>query len=373
MFSTSLKKILFSLFFFGFGSTLLFISCKNDDTSPSNDTEVLLRAQLRNIYENEVIGLNTDFVQATTILEQVAKTFQNEVNSQNLEQAREQWRNVQLIWKRLELYDLGDVANSFVAFEINRWPTNPTRIENNIIGTEPLNESFIASQGSSSKGISGIEYLLFPSEENQDILTLFSGENANRRTQYLVAMTENLSIKAVELNNIWEAYSPTFTTALENGINGGQNQVANAMITLIEEIILSKLGRALGDANGGTIAIDELEAFRSAFSKSIIQQHLIALERCYSGNFSSTTSTTGFDDFLMRLDQAVLAERIEDQFAACQTALNGISGSIADALQTNSTSTMALRTAFRDLLVLIKVDMANTLGVTVTFNDNDGD
>ncbi|WP_394749896.1 imelysin family protein [Spongiimicrobium salis] len=353
---------------------LLFLAnCKSDDNSSNlNDTEALLRDQLTNVFSNEIVSLNANFMERASTLQEAAEAFQRESTLQNLENAQEQWRNLQLVWKQLELYDLGDVGNSFIAFEINRWPSNTSRIEDNITGTTELNEAFIASIGSSSKGISGVEYLLFPSEEGQDILGSFTGSNGDRRLQYLVAMTQNLTTKTSELNDLWNTFSPTFTTALESNISGSQNQLANAMISLLEEIIVSKLGRALGDNNGGTIITSQLEAFRSTFSKEIIRQHLTALQRTYQGEFGAA-STIGFDDFILRLEQQALDQRIQDQFTVCRNALDRISGSLAAELETNPDAVAAVRTAFRDLLVLIRVDMSNLLGIVVTFNDSDGD
>jgi predicted lipoprotein len=145
------------------------------------------------------------------------------------------------------------------------------------------------------------------------------------------------------------------------------------MVTLIEEIIISKLGNPLGDSNGGMIEPDRLEAHRSNYSKEIIQQHLIATHRCYRGEFAMTPFRVGFDDFLVLIGSESLSLRIEAQFSDCQDKLDAIEGSIEDEIVTHPEGVIDLKNSFRDLLVLLKVDMANVLGSTITFNDNDGD
>ena len=67
------------------------------------------------------------------------------------------------------------------------------------------------------------------------------------------------------------------------------------------------------------------------------------------------------------------AIKISDQFTECQKQLDAIEGTLEDEIITNPEAVVALKDSFRDLLVLIKVDMANVLGSTITFNDNDGD
>lgn len=370
-----IKRISITTFLSGIIISSLCISCEKNRTSESVDTIQHRRsAQLANMNTNEIVVLTKMFIEETDLLQQSTAIFKQSTTSENLNTIKELWKSSQLIWKRLELYDLGAIANTFIYSEINRWPSNETFINNNISGIEIIDKAFINSLGSSSKGISAIEYLLFSSSDDRSVLdTFLTSENAERRRTYLVALTNNLHDKSLELNNHWKNYEVAFTSSLENGISGTQNQVINAMITLIEEIIISKLGSALGDTNGGIIEAERLEGYHSKFSKEIIEQHLMALERCYHGDFTQTPSSIGFDDFLILLERDALASQIIDQFALCKKELAKIEGSLEDEIINNPDVVVALKDTFRDLLIVIKVDMANTLGVTITFNDNDGD
>ncbi|MRI02186.1 hypothetical protein GH721_16700 [Kriegella sp. EG-1] len=355
-------------------SLTVFISCNEDEQAAySSEVEYYKYNQLTNIYDNEIAPLNVSFVKETETLEILVKAFKSDVTITNLNAVQEQWKAIQKVWKQLELYDLGEVANSFVAFEINRWPTDPERIEENIASDEVLDAEFIASIGSSSKGISGLEYVLFGTDNNVDLESFTTMDNADRRLSYLVAMSENLVVKSNQLQGLWENNKDVFVGGLENGISGTQNQVINAMVTLIEEIIISKLGIPLGDNNGGVIEPDRLEAYRSETSKDIIQQHLIALKRAYEGDFTQSPFRVGFDDFLVLIGSEEFSISIHDQFVICQEKIDAINGSLVSEIETNPAAVLDLKNAFRDLLVLIKVDMANILGSTITFNDNDGD
>ena len=357
-------------------TVLLFLwSCNSDGISESEyQIQYTRTAQLENIYENEIIVLSNDFVLSTGLLETSIQNFKTATTLENLINVQENWIAALKIWKQLELYNLGAVENSFIHFEINRWATNTSNIDDNIEGNETLDAAFIASKGSSSKGLSALEYLLFSSEENQEVVNSFTSEiNFERKLDYLVALSINLKTKSQDLLSIWQDEKTSFISSIENGITGSQNQLTNAMINLIEEIIISKLGNPLGDKTGGIINIDALEATRSKTSIIIIQEHLNALKKCYTGQLLENDINWGFDNYLSLIEKNDLNASIIAAFAACQTKIDVITTPLVLELETTPENVTNLQDAFRDLLVLIKIDLSNAIGATVTLSDNDGD
>lgn len=356
-------------------STSVFISCKDAVISEDEyQIQHFREAQLKNIFTNEIVTLSDNFITKTTDLVTSVESFQHTKSIEKLREAQEKWLAMLKVWKRLELYNLGAVEDSFIHFEINRWETNINNINSYVNGSETINEAFIASKGSSSKGISAIEYLLFSSEANTRILQTFTTDaNYQRRLQYLVALAENLQTKATELKALWVADEQNFISSLESGISGSQNQLTNAMIVLIEEIVISKLGNPLGNSNGGTVNPAILEAHRSATSLTIIQEHLNALKRCYLGSFRDDVIRWGYDDYLRLIGNEDLNNKVLEAFENCQEKINVISNPLKTEIVENTQKVTELRQSFNDLLVLIKVDLANTIGTTVTISDNDGD
>jgi predicted lipoprotein len=145
------------------------------------------------------------------------------------------------------------------------------------------------------------------------------------------------------------------------------------MITLIEEIIISKLGKPLGEYEDGRIDFERLEAYRSQTSLLIIQEHLTALKRCYTGSFLQNGITCGFGNYLKLIDREDFDVRIIGAFKNCQNKMDAIKSTLHQELINNPENVTNLQDAFRALLVLIRVDMAAAIGATVTLNDNDGD
>lgn len=355
--------------------TILFtVSCEKEGSVGYNsEVQRHKKAQLENIFDNEISRLNSEFIAETTELNTIVAAFKQETTVPNLIATQIQWLEMVKVWKQMELYNIGDISASFLHSEISRWPTNEKFINDFIDETEIIDEAFIASKGSSSKGISALEFFLF-SENNETVVSSFTSDNNfEKRMDYLVAVAQNLKTKSQELSQLWTNYKPVFISSLENGVDGSQNQVINEMVALLEEIIVYKLGKPLGDTNGGTIDLDELEAAKSGVSLKIIQQHLTSLKRCYKGDFAQTPFRVGFDDFLILIGSEDFSIKIADQFAVCQSQLDSIEGSLKDEILSNPEAVISLKNSFTDLLVLIKVDMANVLGSTITFNDNDGD
>lgn len=369
------KKIFLAIPVLFISSLLLFMSCNNEGISESEyQIEYTRTAQLKNTYENEIIVLATTFIQKTSLLKTSIVNFKNNTSISNLTIAKENWLEVLKTWKQLELYNLSAVENSFIHFEINRWETNTDNINKFIDGNEVINEAFIAPKGSSSKGISALEYLLFSSDDNQNVLNSFTIDtNYDRRLDYILALSENLYLKSNELFSLWENDKVSFISSIENGISGSQNQLTNAMINLIEEVIISKLGNPLGDNSGGVLKIDALEAARSKSSLLIIKEHLTALKRCYTGAFIDNDIQWGFDNYLKLISREDLDINILDAFNECQIKIDNITNALSVELLENTKSITDLQESFRDLLILVKVDLSNAIGATVTLNDNDGD
>jgi len=354
---------------------LLCIHC--DDRGITEDTYLIgyqRTQQLENVYVNEILPLSTAFVLKTGQLATAIATFKTTTTVDHLTIVRTRWIEALKVWKRLELYNLGTVEDRFIHYEINRWATNTVLINNYITGTDGIDESFIRSKGSSSKGISAMEYLLFSDEDTDKVMASFTQQaNHTRRIKYLLALSNDLHTKATELKNIWVQDKEQFINAIENGTSGSQNQLTNALISLLEEIIIKKLGNPLGNNSGGTVAISELEAYRSETSLAILQEHLIALKRCYFGDFKEDSIKWGYDNYLLLIGNEHLTIRVLDVFNELDALLTSFEGSLKNELVSNPTNIVKLRKKFTDLLVLIKVDLANTIGATVTISDNDGD
>ena len=141
--------------------------------------------------------------------------------------------------------------------------------------------------------------------------------------------------------------------------------LTNGMAALVENIYMTKVDRPFWTVKFAEGNITEFEAWRSQSSKALILANLTSLESIYKH---------GLYDYLDHLNISVnapLATRLSQQFSQVKASLL----SIPKALEVNSTDYFkqhkTIIKEIRQLLVLIKVETANHLGVTIISADGD--
>jgi hypothetical protein len=386
------KSILFGLVVVG-----LFVGCSRGSEQspttavdlPATDTPIPSptddgfdrRAMLENITNQVIVPAHEAFVVTLVELETAVEAFTADPNAESLDAVQEAWLAANLSRMALLPFRIGLVDDSLLHSRLDKRPPRTIFVDETIIaGTEPITNDYLASIGSTSVGLGVMEYLIFEPTAGDDIvLTAFTNaENADRRRELLLALAQNLHQRGAELSLVWSAegdnYAQSFIDADMDGgeLQGSMNMLVNQMIADCEEIISSRLGKPAGKRTNGTIRPDLAEAIYSEASLLRIIATVEALQITFNGG-----EGLGFDDYLDYLDAAYegepLSMAINARFETSLAALNGIDGTLESAVQTNLPQVDAAIEELRALLVLLKVDMPNHLGVTLTFNDNDGD
>ena len=310
----------------------------------------------------------TAFETASNSLKNEVINFNSNLDATSLQSLQQKWIEVSLLWEKTEVYKISDYNDSFLYFRIHRWPIDTARVENKINTATLIDQAYIESQGSSLIGLSAMEYLLF---ENDESIIINQFQNANRQ-KYLEALAQNIYSNASESKNIWISGEPTFKNSLESAISGTQNQLANAMVSQVDEIIKARLEKAIGD-NSIPASKELLEAYRSEISLDLIKSVFSEIEKCYTGNYSST-SGVGFDDCIIQMNKEDLNNNILNAITEVNNQLNAMSNqSLSYYIENDIQTVENLRLALREVLILMKADMTSILSITVTISDNDGD
>ncbi|MEM8887206.1 MAG: imelysin family protein, partial [Bacteroidota bacterium] len=222
----------------------LLLSCEDKEQKLLD----LRASQLENISEFGATPLHDEFQKASEELATKVEAFTQAPDLNQLQAVREQWKSVGQLFKRCELYDIGEVNSSFIHYRIHRWPTNEGRMEDSLAASSALTMEKVSNLGSSLVGLASLEYLLFENDADQ---TLEQFQASPRRLEYLLLCSQYLSNQAAELNKIWKSYSPTYVTSLQSAIIGGQNQSINSLVSFMEETSKTRLGKAMGEDDGG--------------------------------------------------------------------------------------------------------------------------
>lgn len=348
------------------------LSCSSDDDNNNavDKQKDGRQSQAVNLYDNQIAPLQNAHVAATADLKEKAVDFKNDINQANLTALKAAWKDAFYIWKQDEIYNLGEIQNSFVTSGIDKFPTDPEVIENGIDGSLEIDDRFIPRLSVKGKGYAALEYLVFDEDENATIEQFTTGENAERRQQYLVALAVNLNAKAQELKQAWESYEQSFKNSLDTGVDGNQNQIVNGMVAGIENIKNMKINQALG-----SVPIDktQLEAFRSETSKAAIAKNLQTVKLTYTGNVNGQNGY-GMENYLTEvLDKPALNNTIKESFDEVSAALNLIDAPLKESITSQPGKFENLTQKITELIALFKVDLAKAADIIITFSDNDGD
>ena len=331
-------------------------------------------AMVENITLNVAIPAYDEFVERAKELDAAAQAFQNERNDPNLIAVQQAWRAASLQWSRCEVISLGFVM--FLQGQINTTPANIEFIEEFIASADELTVGFISGKGSSSKGLSAIEYLVFYAEYPQTLGSRFASQPEGvRRMDYLVATTGALVEAAEEVRAEWDINAEVYTE--DDDISGAlldmlERDIANELIASLD-LVLKHIGDPLGRYAGGD---PRPELVTSPYASYSVLQAMASLEGIYA-LYIGGEDGLGFDDYLdavsAEFEDEPLSEVIGQQFETVYNHLLRIGQPLTVAVVDNPEIVDIAFEELRTLLRYMRVDMFSELSIALTFNDNDGD
>lgn len=346
----------------------LLMSCGSDPKGLDDNfdrTKILV-----NLTDQIILPAWEDFESATAVLKSRYATFQANLDEESLSELQTSWFTARIAWKNCEPFKFGPLESSGLENEVDLWPANATGIESAIDAYDG-SDSYLIKIGSDRKGFAGLEYLLFSSDV-VTTLELFKKEN---RMIYLGLLVDALSDIAVQMHTTWrDDYAAGFKEDIGNDAGASTTLLANELIYHIEVTKNYRVETPLGIRSGSSVPLPEtLESYYAHQSKALIAQSLEITHQVFAGGDGS-----GFDDYLDELniqdeENKLLSQVIFEQIALCETDLEEIDGSLADALEYDIAAVEKLYVDLKELTLLIKTDMMSQLGLLVVFSDNDGD
>ncbi len=347
------------------------------------------RAMLENLVQQIILPAHQNMAMQAVALESAIKAFAAAPTPESLEAAQGAWRAAVRAWQPCAVFAVRAVERLHTP--ISKAPPNPRLIEGFINSEQVIDEAFIESIGSTSKGLPALEYLLFAREGTEashwDALI-----RNPRRIVYVVALGENLRRKTAELLNVWqERYADAFINADADGgdLQGSVSMLLNQLVITLEDVIMRRIDMPLYRAIPNSTRPELSESPLAGYSLQSILITISAVQDTFNG-----ADGLGFDDYLntlgVRRDDQLLADLINAQFEVAQESLRALLppsagfgdalgesappyDAFAHALRTDPSRIVEARQAVHGVLRLIKADVANNLGVTITFSDGDGD
>ncbi|WNG39868.1 imelysin family protein [Archangium violaceum] len=318
-----------------------------------------------------------EFDTRTEALAGALATLETTPTEATLTEAQSAWRAARAAWLRQESFRIGPAEDQHVSAAVNQVPST-TGIDSLLAGDAPLTEAAVAELGANRKGMLAMEHLLFDAEGgNAAVLSRLTDGNAGtRRRTYLKALGAVMHTNATAVRTAWEPEQENYVAQLSNAGNDGSTYATQkeAVDTVVNRLIASvetaemKLSKPLGFDTGGTVRPDQEDARRSDNTLRDLEDMRQSMERVWLG----ANGDGGLSRVVAHSNKQV-DETVRGDLAAVRSALETIPPPLRTALTGDRESVENARAAFSRLRATLTSEVVANLGVTLKFNDNDGD
>lgn len=345
------------------------------DPTPAFDrTEMLI-----NIGHNIIIPAYQSFQVAVDALDDATKAFAADPAVATLASLRTALNASWLSWQDVAPFQFGPADGVALRGALNTYPTDTDQVEANIAsGNYVLGTVANLSAG----GFPAIDYLINGlSDTDEAIVAMYTSDaNAAGRRKYLEDNVAFIKTNTDTVVNDWTSpggnYIGTFLSAEKGGLDVGSSigEMLNAIVLHYERFIRDgKIGIPAGVRSSGIPRPKTTEAYYAGHSLELAIASVKALDRVYQGTGPNDVDGIGLDEHLQFLEAADLSSDIKTAFTEVIASLEQLSDPLSAQIESDLDSVIAVFTEMQELVVLLKADMTSMLGITITYQDNDGD
>jgi predicted lipoprotein len=368
-----------------------FVACKKIDNPALSAFNAFDRTgMLTNIGNNIIVPSYTAFTADADSLYLAAQLFAATQTSATLLNLQRQWLQATLSWKSCELYNFGPALNNGNAVNIQSdFIITASAVESAVSNTPAVYDStFVPKQTTDVRGISAIEYLLFdPVNGNTAILNNYTNNStaSQQRLNYLKGLIQDLRSNAHGLLNAWLPsggnYIQIFIAANGNDINSSISFLVNQIVYMNDYMKNYKIGRPLGiriKASNGPALPTYVETYYSSHAFECMTTNFKSLDNLYFGVGNNGIKQPGFSDLVAAENGQTgtgqpLSSAMRQTLDSLYSQIKAFNVPLESAVINDASQVNNLYVSSKQLLVLTKLDMVNSLGVVLTTTDNDGD
>ncbi len=374
--STTVKSLLLIV-----SLTLCMTACDNaGDNDPPPEEQVFDRAaMLENIGLNFILPAYELFDAQVQELNTQIEAFINSPSVATLDNARGALANARIAWQRVNFLQFGPAETVALRGVLNTYPTNTDQINANITsGTYTLGSIENIAAG----GFPALGYLLYGDGiTSEDLVALYTSDaNATNRLKYLEDNNAFILSNVEFVVNQWDAeggnYIGTFLSPDKAGSDVGSSlgELVNAMVLHFERFMRDgKIGIPAGVRSAGVPRPRATEAFYAGYSGLLASSNLANLSLLFKGSHVNNQEDQGLEEYLVFLGATDLASDINEVFLSSIDEVTRLEDPLTTQIDTDPDKVVSAFTTMQELVVLLKVDMTSLLGITITFQDNDGD
>lgn len=357
------------------GLILIAAACSKSPSSSGTSTTLFgsydQTTMLNNIGSN-VLMANINTLTTSAATAQTAITaFTTTPNATTLTAAQTAWAVLAVNWAAVAPIDFGPIQDNLIEANVDTWPASDSKIETAI--TAGSSASVV---GADTKGLKGLEYLLFDANGNTAVLAKYTGSTAAAREAFLNSVAKDVATQTATLQSDWKgSYLTVFEGAKGNDVSSSVGQLVNTISLYLDQVKNMKIGNPIGmgvKINDSKAHPDQIEYTLAEESLPVMKANIQAMKAAFDGG-----SGQGLDDLLNYVKATKsgqnLSTVVDAQFDDVITKMNAITPPYATATSSQTQQIQAVFTSLKTLIAYFKVDVANNLGVTITFTDTDGD
>ncbi len=293
--------------------TLLLFGCNdnNDESKQFNENKMLADIVNQIIKPEEERFYKDALVLQTSINEFVANT-----TAENLDKAKKQWFTVAKDWARCYAFNIGDVKKGRFFRYFGTFPVNEDGLESKIAKVElkDLTKEYVLNRlGLNTKGIYGLEYLLYKDDTSKTV-QVFSESEKRRKILQLIA--NEFVNDVTNCKKAWDEYAPKLLANKESKDNKDNsfNLIFGGIDNVIHYAWETKIGKA--------IRKKDIEAPYSGKSFDLLKENIVITKKVYfDGGIDEKVKFTmkGYEG----VNKAIKAryDKIDAAFNAIQTPL----------------------------------------------------
>jgi predicted lipoprotein len=371
-----MKKILLIISFVAF-----IAACSSNGENSNADGDNYNRtALLTNWADNIIIPSYENYKVKLQIVVTNSNTFTTTPTEANLQTLRASWLEAYKAYQYIAMYNFGKAEEINLNSASNTYPTSAAGIESNI-ATGVYNLTLLSQFN--KQGFPALDYLINGLGADDATIVGFYATNANATNykQYLTAVAARLKTIADAVVTDWNSgFRNSYVTSNGTSVSSSVNKTTNLFVKNLEkDIRTQKIGYPAGIFSGDVKFPGSVEGYyKNDISKELLNISIKASQDFFNGkHFNHATTGEGLKSYLDHLNAVKngqkLSDLINNQFATCYMVNNTLNNSFSQQINTDNSKMIAAYDALQQNVIYTKLDMMQSLKITIDYVDGDGD
>jgi hypothetical protein len=354
-----------------------FMACEDDNGTDVPTDSFDRQAMLVNWADNIIVPGYIALAEDVESLRVAVEAFLNDQSEGNFQAVRESWLKAYLSWQDVSMFEIGKAEELMLRDYLNIYPVDTEGILENL-GTGSYNLELPSQRD--RQGFAAMDFLLYGvGASDEEILDTYTGEEGIAYLDYLSALSVRIEEMVDATLASWvSGYRDEFVSNDGSSANASVDRLVNDFMFYYEKALRAgKVGIPAGVFSADPLPA-HVEGLFSKTGKQLLQRATNASLNFFTGqHLDGAADGPGLEDYLQALeasrDGMPLDEQIIKQFGVAIASQANLSEDLQQQVATDNTLMLQSYDELQKNVVLMKVDMLQSLNINVDYVDADGD